>query len=59
MHFQTHKQNHKLYGTELYVKNPDIINCEKKCVVICSHIGIYYDEIVKQLNKINNDIIIL
>lgn len=53
------KQNHRLYGTELYVKNPDIINCEKKCVVICSHIGIYYNEIVKQLTNINKNIIIL
>jgi hypothetical protein len=53
------KQNYKLYGTDLYVKNPEIINNDKNCIVICSHMSVYYDEIVKQLTKINNNVILL
>lgn len=53
------KENYKLYGTNLYVNNVKIINNDKKCVVICSHIGVYYDEIVKQLTNLNENIIIL
>lgn len=55
----TNKQNHKLYGVDLYVKNPKIVTEDEKCVVICSHIGIYYDEIVKQITELNKNIVIL
>jgi len=53
------KQTHKLYGTSLYVNNPNIIKGEEKCIVICSHVGVYYDEIVKQLIELNKNVIIL
>jgi predicted SAM-dependent methyltransferase len=53
------KENHKLYGTNLVVNNPTIIKDEKKCVVICSHVGIYYEEIVKQLIELNENVIII
>jgi hypothetical protein len=41
------------------VNNPTIIKDEKKCVVICSHVGIYYEEIVKQLIELNENVIII
>ena len=53
------KQNNKLYGVDLYVENPTIISDEEKCVVICSHVGIYHDEITKQLKELNKNLIIL
>lgn len=51
------KINCKLYGTDLFVKSPDIIKNEKS-IVICSHSGVYYEEIIDQLKMINNKVII-
>lgn len=55
----TNKQDYKLYGTDLLVKNPNIIRNIKKCIVICSHVGVYYDEIKKQILELNEEAIIL
>lgn len=52
------KQGHKLYGTDLMVLNPEIIK-KRDCIVICSHVGIYYKEIYQQLKEINNKVSIL
>jgi hypothetical protein len=48
-----------LYGSNLRTYNPMIIQSLNNCAIICSHSGIYYDEIVKQLKEINNNITIL
>jgi hypothetical protein len=53
------KEHHTLYGTDLVVNQPSIIKDEKKCVVICSHVGVYYEEIKKQLNELNKNVIII
>jgi len=55
----TNKQEHTLYGTTLKVESPNTIVGDEKCIVICSHIGIYYEEVVKQLLQLNKNIIIL
>jgi SAM-dependent methyltransferase len=47
----------KLYGTKLFVKSPEVIKDEKS-IVICSHSGVYYNEIKDQLKKINDKVII-
>jgi len=47
----------KLYGTDLFVKSPEIIKDEKS-IVICSHSGVYYTEISEQLKMINNKVLI-
>jgi hypothetical protein len=52
------KIGYKLYGTDLMVSSPEIIK-EGKHIVICSHTGVYYDEIVNQLTSINNSVIFL
>lgn len=54
----TYKQGYKLYGTHLEVLSPLAIK-EEECAVICSHVGIYYEEICQQLKKINNKVVIL
>lgn len=53
------KQGHTLYGFNLNVSSPHIIEKHERCIVICSHTGIYKDEIEKQLKKINKNVIIL
>lgn len=53
------KQGHKLYGTALSVDKPDVVKNLEKCVVICSHVGVYYDEIAEQLLSLNKNIILL
>lgn len=53
------KQGHTLYGFNLKVSSPHIIEKHERCIVICSHTGIYRDEIEKQLKKINKNIILL
>lgn len=52
------KQNQKLYGSSLFVNSPEIIK-NKYAVVICSHLGIYKDEVIKQLKEINPSVIII
>ena len=49
------KIGYKLYGTNLMVSSPEIIK-EGKHIVICSHTGVYYNEIIKQLKNINNSV---
>jgi SAM-dependent methyltransferase len=53
------KHDNKLYGVDLFIKDPKIVAGDDKCVVICSHVGIYRDEIVKQLTEFNKNVIIL
>lgn len=53
------KSSYNLYGTDLIVRSPIKIKNINKCVVICSHVGVYYEEIKKQLKKINKNVIIL
>jgi 2-polyprenyl-3-methyl-5-hydroxy-6-metoxy-1,4-benzoquinol methylase len=53
------KQENKLYGTDLICKSPNIISNIKTPVVIVSHMGVYSDEISKQLKKINKKILLL
>jgi galactitol-specific phosphotransferase system IIB component len=53
------KQENKLYGTDLICKSPNIISNIKSPVVIVSHMGVYSDEISKQLKKINKKILLL
>jgi predicted SAM-dependent methyltransferase len=48
-----YKENKILYGTNLVIRNPSHIN-GKNCIIICSHIGVYYDEISSFLIKSNN-----
>lgn len=51
------KQEKRLYGTELFVKSPKILK-DKGRVAIILKVGIYRDEILKQLKEINSDIVI-
>jgi SAM-dependent methyltransferase len=53
------KKNQILYGTDKIVNSPDIIENMDECVVICNHVGIYYDEISKQLKGINKNVKII
>ncbi len=53
------KKNQILYGTDKVVNTPDIIRNMDECIVICSHTGVYYNEISKQLKKLNKKIEIL
>jgi SAM-dependent methyltransferase len=53
------KHTYKLYGTNLLVSDPSVIKDNKKCIIVCSHIGIYADEIKKQIIQLNKDAIIL
>ena len=53
-----YKIGYKLYGTDLMVSSPEIIK-EGEHIVICSHTGVYYEEIVNQLKSINNSVIFL
>jgi len=47
-----------LFGTELRVEQPEILT-NKKCTIICSHVGVYFDEIVSKLRSINQTINII
>jgi len=51
------KENHKLYGFELVVKNPSIIE-DKKNVAIIVKAATYQKEIEKQLYDLNENVII-
>jgi len=53
------KQGFKLYGTELETFSPEKIKDSGKVGVVCSHAGIYYPEIKKQLESLNDEAIIL
>jgi predicted SAM-dependent methyltransferase len=53
------KENKYLYGTNLITKKPNIINNYDECVVICSHTGIYYNEIKSGILSIKNKITII
>lgn len=52
------KQGYKLYGSDLIVKAPNVVS-DEKCVVICSHSGVYEKEISEQLLKLNENVILL
>lgn len=52
------KQGKRLYGSSLYVNNPEIIRDKNKVAVILK-VGIYRDEILKQLQQINPNIVVL
>ena len=52
------KNGKRLYGTGLYVKNPDVIkDCDNPIVIV--NVGNYKKEICKQLKLINSNVIIL
>jgi hypothetical protein len=53
------KVGKRLYGTELMTYNPEIIKGLDSCLVICSHAGIYYEEISKQLKGLNKNVTII
>lgn len=50
------KQGKVLYGTRFQVQSPTIIENIDNPIVICSHMGIYYEEIREQLFKLNKNI---
>jgi hypothetical protein len=52
------KNNKYLFGTSLQVKNSEFL-IDKKCAIICSHTGIYFDEIVSKLLSLNSKIIVI
>lgn len=51
------KENKRLYGTKLYVKNPLFIK-NKKNVAVIVRAGTYTQEIIDQLKKINKNVVI-
>jgi len=53
------KQNKYLFGTNLKVFNPNIIDNYKEVAILCSHMGIYFKEIEAQLMAINKNVKIL
>jgi hypothetical protein len=53
------KKNKILYGTNKMVNSPDSIENMDECIVICSHTGVYYNEISQQLKSINKKIKII
>lgn len=52
------KQNKRLYGTSLYIKNPEIIK-NKPNITIILKAGAYTDEITTQLKALNNQVNII
>jgi SAM-dependent methyltransferase len=50
------KQGYTLYGTNYEVFNPEVLQTKNDCLVICSHTGIYQQEIKNSLLKINKNI---
>lgn len=48
-----------LYATDLITYSPNIIKDYNNVIVICSHMGIYKDEISKMLITINPDVILM
>ena len=50
------KQGYTLYGTDYKVFSSDILENLNECVLICSHTGIYEEEIKHNLLKINKNI---
>lgn len=52
------KINKYLFGTNLQIRGSESLS-NKKCIIICSHIGIYFDEVVSKLLQINPKIIII
>jgi len=53
------KESYPLYGTNIITCNPKIISEDTNPIVIISHMGIYSDEISKQLIDINKNVILL
>jgi len=53
------KHNKKLYGTKLLTFSPKIISNIENVGIVCSHAGIYYEEISNQLRSINEEVYIL
>jgi 2-polyprenyl-3-methyl-5-hydroxy-6-metoxy-1,4-benzoquinol methylase len=47
----------RLYGTNFIVKSPDVVS-EKKKVAVVLKVGIYRDEIIEQLKRINHRVVI-
>lgn len=53
------KQGKYLFGTNLKVFIPDTIDTSNEIIILCSHMGIYFNEIKDQLMKMNKNIIII
>lgn len=53
------KENKYLYATNLITNKPNIIKNYDECIIICSHTGIYYNEIKNSLLNIKNKITII
>ena len=52
------KHDKRLYGTSLKVFSPEILK-DKKNIAVVLKVGIYRDEILKQIKKINPEVLIL
>lgn len=55
----TSKIDKKLYGYEYEIYNPNIIKNEEIPIVVASHMGVYYEEIKKDILSINKKTIII
>lgn len=55
----TFKQGSKLYGTDLTTFSPDKIKGAGKVGVVCSHAGVYFEEIKRQLEDLNKKVVII
>jgi hypothetical protein len=49
----------KLYGYDYDVLSPNILSKEKNPIVLCSHMGVYFEEIKDEILEINKNSIIL
>lgn len=53
------KQGQYLFGTDLMVFDPTNIDFSQETTILCSHMGIYFEEIKKQLNNLSDKIVII
>lgn len=53
------KQGKYLFGTDYKIESPNRIVNDSAPIVICSHTGVYFDEIAKQLRDLNKNVVIL
>ena len=51
------KQGQRLYGSDLYVQNPETIK-DKERVAIILRVGAYREEVFKQLREINKNVVL-
>ena len=53
------KQGKFLFGTDLKVLDPNTIDISEEIIILCSHMGIYFEEIKNQLNNLSDNIVII